>query len=78
MQEARERAEHAQRELAAAQQKEQHDVEGAREREAAAAAELARAEQAQRDADRAAKEAVELHSNARAAQSKTKSPPSRP
>jgi translation initiation factor IF-2 len=67
MQEARERAEHAQRELAAAQQKEQHDVGGAREREAAAAAELARAEQAQRDADRAAKEAADAQQRARRA-----------
>ncbi len=67
MQEARERAERAQRELAAAQEKEQHDVEGAREREAAAAAELARAEQAQRDADRAAKEAVDAQQRARRA-----------
>jgi translation initiation factor IF-2 len=67
MQEARERAERAQAELAAAQHKEQHDVESAREREAAAAAELARAEQAQRDADRAAKEAVEAQQRARRA-----------
>jgi translation initiation factor IF-2 len=67
MQEARERAERAQRELAAAQQKEQQDVEGAREREAAAAAELARAEQAQREADLAAKEAVAAQARARRA-----------
>ncbi len=67
MQEARERAEHAQRELAAAHQKEQQDVDAAREREAAAAAELVRAEQAQRDADRAAKEAVEAQQRARRA-----------
>ena len=66
-QEARERAERAQRELAAAQQKEVQGVEGAREREAAAAAELARAEQAQRDADRAAKDAVEAQQRARRA-----------
>ena len=67
MQEAREKAERAQRELAAAEEKEQQDVDAAREREAAAAAELARAEQAQRDADRAAKEAVEAQQRARRA-----------
>ena len=67
MQEAREKAEHAQRELAAAQQKEQKDLDGAREREAAAAAELVRAEQAQRDADRAAKEAADAQTRARRA-----------
>ena len=67
MQEARERAEHAQRELAAAHQKEQQDVDAARELEAAAAAELLRAEQAQRDADRAAKEAADAQQRARRA-----------
>jgi translation initiation factor IF-2 len=67
MQEAREKAERAQRELAAAEEREQQDVDAAREREAAAAAELARAEQAQRDADRAAKEAVDAQQRARRA-----------
>jgi translation initiation factor IF-2 len=67
MQEAREKAERAQRDLAAVQSNEQHDVDAARAREAEASAELARMEQAQKSAEIAAKEASVAQARARRA-----------